>query len=228
MNRAVISIVALSALMWLGCGDKGKQNPAADAGTVTPDAATAPPGGATEVKGLKTVAAFAGVTDPKARSAAIFAEVAKVLQHPRCTNCHPVGDRPTQGDKMRPHEPPITRGKDGFGVVGMRCTTCHTDATVELGDRSIPGAPHWHLAPKSMGWVGLDSAAICAQLKDKDRNGNRDLAAIEKHFRDDPLVAWGWAPGSGREAAPGDQATTAALVSAWVKTGAHCPPATKK
>ncbi|WP_245190943.1 hypothetical protein [Jannaschia formosa] len=49
----------------------------------------------------------------------------KVLQHPRCLNCHPVEGGPLQGDAMVPHQPPVMRGDAGFGAVGMRCSTCH-------------------------------------------------------------------------------------------------------
>ena len=40
---------------------------------------------------------------------------------------------------------------------------------------------------------------------------------------DDTLVGWAWAPGFGREPAPGTQKEAGALVEAWVKTGAACP-----
>src|SRR6185436_12198909 len=47
-----------------------------------------------------------------------------VLQHPRCMNCHPVGDAPLQGDDSHVHAQYVTRGADGQGAVGMRCDTC--------------------------------------------------------------------------------------------------------
>jgi len=62
---------------------------------------------------------FAGIRDPAARSAALFVEAGKVLQHPRCLNCHPAGDRPSQGTGY-PHQPPVQRGADGLGVTTMR------------------------------------------------------------------------------------------------------------
>jgi hypothetical protein len=37
-------------------------------------------------------------------------------------------------------------------------------------------------------------------------------------------VGWAWAPGFGRSPAPGTQKEAGALVEAWVKTGAACPP----
>jgi hypothetical protein len=39
----------------------------------------------------------------------------------------------------------------------------------------------------------------------------------------DSLVGWAWSPGAGRTPAPGTQAQLAALLDAWVATGASCP-----
>jgi len=58
-------------------------------------------------------------SDEAARSIALFREAGKVLQHPRCLNCHPATDRPTQTDTMRPHVPRIVRGADGHGPPGL-------------------------------------------------------------------------------------------------------------
>ena len=65
---------------------------------------------------LASPESFASVADTDARSAAMFTELGKVLTHPRCTNCHPAGDRPRQGDESRLHQPPVTRGTDGHGA----------------------------------------------------------------------------------------------------------------
>ena len=54
---------------------------------------------------LRSVDSFASITDAKARSAALFQEAGKVIQHPRCVNCHPRTDRPLQGDAMQLHQP---------------------------------------------------------------------------------------------------------------------------
>jgi len=170
---------------------------------------------------LRSVASFDEIAEPTRRSAALFAEAGKVLQHQRCVNCHPATDRPLQGDARQPHEPRVRRGADGHGVVGMRCTTCHTAANFDPA--GIPGNAHWHLAPASMAWEGLSLRQVCEQLKDKTRNGGRSLDKIVEHMRTDPLVGWAWSPGVGREPAPGRQADFAALVEAWVRTGAACP-----
>jgi len=170
---------------------------------------------------LRPVSGFTGIADTQSRSIALFEEAGKVLQHPRCVNCHPVGERPFQGDQMRPHEPLVVRGKDGHGAPGMACTTCHGGANFDAA--RVPGDPHWHLAPATMAWEGKSLGYICNQLKDPRRNGNRDIAAILKHVATDSLVKWGWNPGPGRTPAPGTNEEFAALLQAWADTGAHCP-----
>ena len=174
-----------------------------------PQATLAPPEG------------FAGISDTAARSAALFTEAGKVLTSRRCVNCHPAGDRPLRGEAGRLHQPPVERGVDGFGAVAMRCSTCHQAANFDPA--GVPGNPHWHLAPREMGWQGKTVGEICAQIKDPMRNGGRSLQQIQAHLADDPLVGWAWAPGFGREPAPGTQKQLAALIEAWLNTGAECP-----
>src|SRR5262245_6431086 len=69
-----------------------------------------------------------------------FAEVASVLQSPRCMNCHPIGDAPLQSDKSRPHAMNITRASE---AAGMPCSTCHQDRNSEAVGVAggPPGAP---------------------------------------------------------------------------------------
>ena len=164
---------------------------------------------------------FASITDTEKRSVALFTELGKVLTHPRCTNCHPAGDRPRQGDDRRLHQPPVERGADNHGLPAMRCPICHGPANFEPA--RMPGHPEWHLAPLSMAWEGKTVAEICEQIKDPARNGNRKVEELIHHIGDDTLVGWAWAPGYGREPAPGTQQQAKALVDAWVKTGAACP-----
>ncbi len=151
---------------------------------------------------LRAPGDFARIGDPTARAAAIFVEAGKVLQHPRCLNCHPDGDRPTQGIGY-PHQPPVQRGDDGLGVSAMRCTTCHQ--AVNFEPARVPGNAKWRLAPASMAWQRRSLVEICALLKH------------------DPLVGWAWSPGGYREPAPGTQADFGALIRAWADAGAACP-----
>ena len=170
---------------------------------------------------LRPVDSFANIADTQARSIALFEEVGKVLQHPRCMNCHPAGERPRQTDQRRLHQPLVVRGKDGHGAPGMACATCHGGTNFDPSH--VPGNPHWALAPTSMAWEGKTLGEICAQIKDPARNGNRSVDALIEHIGEDHLVGWAWAPGYGRRPAPGTQKEAGALVEAWVKTGAACP-----
>jgi hypothetical protein len=165
--------------------------------------------------------AFAGIGDPTRRSIALFIEAGKVFLHPRCGNCHVADDRPRQGDDGRAHQPRVRRGRDGLGVPGLRCPTCHQDANYD--EARMPGAVNWHLAPASMALSGTALSQICIQLKDEAGNGGRSVADLVTHVTNDPLVLWAWAPGAQREPAPGTAATFAALIRAWADTGAHCP-----
>ncbi len=170
---------------------------------------------------LRNPGSFASIADPVERSRALFVEAGKVIEHPRCQNCHPVGDRPTQGADMHPHSPLVVRGADGKGAVGMRCTTCHQGANFEPS--GVPGHPLWHVAPASMAWQTRSLAQICEQIKDPSRNGGKTLAQIQEHMASDSLVGWGWHPGGTREPAPGTQAQLGALIAAWIESGAACP-----
>jgi hypothetical protein len=170
---------------------------------------------------LKPVSAFAGIADRTERSVALFVEAGKVLQHARCVNCHPAGDRPLQGNDGHPHQPLVVRGADGFGAIGMRCTTCHGKANFEPG--GVPGNEIWHLAPIEMAWVGKSLGQICAQMKDRNRNGGRSMEELVHHMGEDPLVGWAWKPGADREPAPGTQEEFGELIKAWVATGGGCP-----
>ena len=197
MNR--LPILLLPALLLSGCP---KPEPAA------PE----PPPMPAEVNGLKSPSAIG--SDP----AALFLEAAKVLQHPRCVNCHPDGTMPLQRDGIA-HLPRVAGGPEGKGLPALQCSSCHREENFGV----VPGAPHWALAPLSMAWEAKTPTEICAQLKDPARNGNKTLAQIVEHSAHDPLVGWGWEPGSDREAPPGNQKVFGALIEAWVLGGAQCP-----
>src|SRR5687767_9468084 len=65
------------------------------------------------------------LADDPVKARAAFNEAVKVFFSARCANCHPAGDIPTQGDEMVPHTMAVTRGKDGHGVYGQKCSACH-------------------------------------------------------------------------------------------------------
>ena len=175
---------------------------------------------------LRSPKDFSSVYDDPSRSRAMFIEAGKVIQSPRCLNCHPVTRRPTQGDDLHAHVPPMHAGKGGHGVSGLRCTACHGKANITThlkGIASVPGNERWRLAPSSMAWQGKSLSEICTQIKDPARNGGHSLAEIHEHMAKDPLVAWAWQPGHGRVPAPGTQEEFGELIEAWIATGAHCP-----
>jgi cytochrome c553 len=175
---------------------------------------------------LRDAATFASIREPEARSQALFTEAAKVIMNPRCMNCHPATRRPTQGDDMHPHEPPMFAGAADKGPAGLACASCHGNenvATFSSGIRSVPGNAHWSLAPASMAWQGLSLGDICRQVRDPRRNGGRDLEAIYHHMAEDHLVGWAWHPGEGRIPAPGTQKAFGQLIRTWIDTGAKCP-----
>ena len=175
---------------------------------------------------LNPVSAFAPIRDDHARSVALFTEAGKVLQSPRCLNCHPGTRQPTQGDDLHAHVPFMIAGPGDRGAPGLPCASCHgatNVATLGSSIHTIPGNPRWGLAPASMAWQGKSLREICIQIKDPARNGGRTLPAIHEHLAADPLVGWAWHPGEGRVPAPGSQAEFGALIEAWIATGADCP-----
>lgn len=189
-------------------------------------AAAAIPLGAAEVIPLKPVSAFASVADEKERSVELFVEAAKVITSPRCMNCHPATRQATQGDDLHPHVPLMYGGRYGVGLPGLPCRACHGPSNVTTlaeSIASIPGNPAWGLAPASMAWQGKSVREICLQLQDQARNGGRTPAKLREHMATDSAIAWAFRPGDGRTPAPGTQAQFAALIDAWIATGAQCP-----
>ncbi|RYZ69641.1 MAG: hypothetical protein EOP05_14520 [Proteobacteria bacterium] len=136
-------------------------------------------------------------------------------------NCHPAGDRPTQGDDLHAHIMNVQRGADDKGVTGMRCASCHNQANYEYSQ--VPGAPKWALAPRSMAWQGLDDREICLAIKDRKKNHDMSIEELVHHNGEDPLVSWGWNPGSDRAAIPGTQKQFGEIIRKWAQTGAACP-----
>lgn len=212
MRKTMFGSLVLTAL---GCGATSVVAQLQNTSTLNP-------------KDLRPVASFGSISDPTERSRALFNEIAKVVTHPRCMNCHPASDHPLQGADHHEHSPPAWRGEGGVGIAGLTCNACHTEKNFTLvgtgaSYKSIPGHPRWGLAPIEMAWQGKSLSQICQQMKDPARNGGRTLALLQEHLAHDDLVAWGWAPGEGREPAPGTQQQLGELTQAWINTGAECP-----
>lgn len=192
----------------------------------TPPGSTATPLAAESGSSLKSVGAFRHIANRTDRSVALYKEAARVIENPRCMNCHPANRTPTQGDDLHPHVPTMRADDKGHGIAGLDCNACHQSqntATHVKPIESIPGHAHWMLAPPSMSWQGKTTGQICEQIKDPARNGGRSLAMILEHMSRDSLVGWAWAPGAGRQPAPGTQQEFGQLLAAWIETGAACP-----
>jgi len=144
------------------------------------------------------------LTDKKVKSTVnqkgLFKDIARVLQSPRCVNCHPQGDAPYQGDDKSPHKMQITRDIE---KVGLSCQTCHREKTPP-GKGMPPGVKNWHLPSKDMPLVfeGLSERSLCEQLKNPKTNGNKTPAELLEHVEKDALVLYGWNPGEGRSKPP--------------------------
>lgn len=153
-----------------------------------------------------------------------FGVVARVLQSPRCQNCHPAGDRPLQTDRGVPHAMNISRASV---AAGLPCSACHQERNAEsLGvPDGPPGAPHWGLPPAEtpMVFQGKTPTALCEQLKDPARNGKRTLAQLLDHVSHDALVLWGWKPGAKRTLPPVPHDQFVAAFAAWVAADGACP-----
>ncbi|WP_208449722.1 hypothetical protein [Burkholderia ambifaria] len=158
------------------------------------------------------------------KGVAAWEQIAKVLEHSRCLNCHQAVT-PLQGDSRRVHIPLVVRGPDNHGVGAMRCASCHN----AMGNNETSGTPGagspglWQLAPISMLWQGLSSRELCEMLKDKTRNGNRDGTALIKHMETEPLVLWAWHPGGDRQPIPMSHDDFVAAMKVWVQADMTCP-----
>jgi mono/diheme cytochrome c family protein len=137
-----------------------------------------------------------GYTRPTSTGLAGWPEIYSVLTHPRCINCHTLAPAfltntnyrfPRQADDRHPHlfqviaestnppSPPPT-GDKGSAIV--LCSSCHGSQNNAF--TGAPGASNWMLAPLSMAWesspnVAMSGNQLCTALKDKSRNGGRDL-----------------------------------------------------
>lgn len=135
-----------------------------------------------------------------------WSRIFEVVSHPRCSNCHvgaenrPIWSGPSYG-KTRFHGMNINAGESRIGAETIICSTCHTAQNTQL-PHAAPGNEVWHLPPVEMEWHGKPSTAVCNQLRDPQRNGDRTFMELAEHVARDELVHWGWQPGPGRQPAP--------------------------
>jgi hypothetical protein len=167
------------------------------------------------------------VPNPRAEAIAAFATVQKVLQHPRCQNCHIPGDAPLQFDAGLPHMMAVERGPIGMGAPGLPCSTCHdvVNPPASYGVHAPPGAPTWRLPPpdRKMVFINLSAAELCATVKDQQKNGGKDFDALIKHVAEDKLVLWGWNPGGERAPMSVPHPEFVAAFKQWAAAGGPCP-----
>ena len=163
-----------------------------------------------------------------------WSNIHEVISHPRCANCHtdevsrPMWSGP-EFKEARPHGMNINAGESRTGAETIPCQTCHVTSTLPNDTPHAP--PHtgmeWHLAPVEMVWFGVAENEICAQLRDPERNGGRDGAALIEHITHDAevkgLISWGFDPGGGREAAPGSMQQHLDDTINWIAAGMPCP-----
>jgi hypothetical protein len=155
-----------------------------------------------------------------------FTKMMDVLTHPRCMNCHPSDNVPKQGQDGHPHYFGMEGGENDQGFAATKCTTCHQ--TENNNYSGVPGAPHWGLAPQSMSWKGLTRKEIASVILDKNKNGGKNLNAVEKHLTEDELVLWAWNPGidaagNKREKPPISEEEFKKVVKEWIADGAIIP-----
>jgi alcohol dehydrogenase (cytochrome c) len=157
--------------------------------------------------------------------------VYSVLTAPRCINCHTVTGYPRQTDIRYPHIFSIIRGPDNKGAPVGRCEYCHgSENNAETG---VPGRSGWSLAPITMAWesapgVAMTGPELCSMLRDRLRNGNRDLAQLVEHVKTEHLVLWAWDPGTrwngdARKTPPISHDDFVSAFQEWVDAGAACP-----
>ncbi len=154
----------------------------------------------------------------------LFAPVHRVLASPRCANCHPEGDRPL-ARRGGAHAMNVSRLSADDGLA---CGTCHAEHNSVVPD-GPPGAPHWGLPPAEtpMVFQGRSVTALCQQLRDRERNGDRSLDELLHHISEDPLVLWGWQPGGDRATPPISHEKFVAGFTAWVEAKGICPGETE-
>ena len=157
-----------------------------------------------------------------AEAQAAFDKVYRVLQHPRCRNCHPEGDRPLQYDGGKAHGMNVVRGGDDWGVVGMRCAGCHGTSNGPLPNMPPGIAGEWRLAPREMVFEGASQAQLASMLLDPKRS-HMSPEEILEHVSHDALVLWGWDPGPGRDPVPVPHSDFVSAFRTWIDAGCPMP-----
>jgi hypothetical protein len=176
-----------------------------------------PPGSVSRAEGLKA-----------------WKRIEAVVTHPRCANCHVDANAipmwtPAGESKPRVHGMNIHGGASRIGAETIRCSTCHMTSTQPNDPAPAPlrAGIDWQLAPVAFIWFGKSGAEICAQLKDRKRNGGRDAVGLLEHLRHDAslngFIPRGWEPGAGRTTPPGTFEDHVKDMALWGAAGQPCP-----
>jgi hypothetical protein len=123
-------------------------------------------------EGLPPPSAFSDIADRAARSRALFAEAAKVITSPRCMNCHPAGDNPSQGDTEHVHRPAAFRGEAGVGVPGLPCVPYGQELLAFSRGGKLPEYS-W---PSALG-IGTDRDGVAGQIARPDLSTDKGSRA---------------------------------------------------
>jgi hypothetical protein len=123
----------------------------------------------------------------------------------------------------------IQAGDSRMGVEYTACQTCHTTNAEDWDNANA--TPHtaprvtasWQLAPVEADWFGRSSVEICEQLRDPERNGDRDMMELAEHLDHDVILHWAWAPGGTREPAPYSLQEHVNDILTWGIAGMPCP-----
>ena len=150
-----------------------------------------------------------------------FLDAYTVFMHPRCMNCHPIGDVPLQGDDSHLHTQGVTRGPDGKGLYANKCANCHQPMHLE-GPNLPPGNPVWHLPPahRKMVFEGKSPRELAMGFKDSAFTGFSTVERIITHVETDHLVINGFTYGT---RPPLTHAEFVSKVKEWIDKGAELP-----
>ena len=147
----------------------------------------------------------------RARSVALFEEAGKVMQHPRCVNCHPRGDRPTaeRRDAAARAAGGARRGRPRRAGAALHAPAIATRISIR---RACPAIRNG--TSRRRRWPGRASRSARSASRSRIRRATaaRTSPRIVKHSTERQLVGWGWNPGAGRTPAPGTQAEFGALM----------------
>jgi hypothetical protein len=113
----------------------------------------------------------------------LFTAFVPVLRHPRCMNCHSLGDFPRQGDDGHPNGMNVRRGPEGHGVTAEKCSTCHQDHNL-AGEHLPPGAPWGCPTQHPHDLAGSDGCPDLPAISKQNKNEPDQLSTLTRQTGD--------------------------------------------